>query len=146
MKYLLVSMAFAFLGGFALAPSASGGQAVAQGADASGAAKQESPFACNRLALTPAQRQRHFGELGPALRSVRKSVRELPDGYEFEFPADPATVQLVAEWAAGERLCCPFFDIEIRMEKEGGPAWLRLTGRPGTKDFIKVDGADWVRQ
>jgi hypothetical protein len=59
----------------------------------------ESPFACNRLALTPEQRKRHFDELGPALRSLRKSVRELPNGYGFEFPADSKTIELVAEWA-----------------------------------------------
>ncbi len=108
---------------------------------AQAAEPQESPFACNRLALTPEQRTRHFDELGPKLRSLRKDVRELPNGYEFEFPSDPATVQLVAEWAAGERACCPFFDIEMRLEREGGPFWLRLTGREGVKQFIRVDGA-----
>src|SRR5215469_2977327 len=89
----------------------------------------ESPFACDRQALTPAARKRHFDELGPALRSLRKTVRELPDGYEFEFSPDLQTIQLVAEWAAGERLCCPFFDIDLRMDREHGKFWLRLTGR-----------------
>lgn len=107
---------------------------------------RQSPFACDRLALDPEARKRHFDELGPALRSLRKAVRELPDGYEFQFPADPATIALVAEWAAGERLCCPFFDIQLRMEPENGPFWLRLTGRKGTKHFIKVDGASWIKQ
>ncbi len=78
------------------------------------AKRPQSPFACNRLAHTPEQRKRHFDELGPKLRSLRKSVRELPSGYEFEFPADSNTVQLVAEWAVGERACCPFFDIDMR--------------------------------
>ena len=67
------------------------------------AKRSESPFACNRLALTPERRKRHFDELGPKLRLLKKSVRELPNGYEFEFPADSNTVQLVAEWAVGER-------------------------------------------
>ena len=106
----------------------------------------ESPFACNRLALTPEQRKRHFDELGPQLLSLRKDVRELPNGYEFELPADFKTVQLVAEWAAGERACCPFFDIEMRLEREGGPLWLRLTGREGVKQFIHADGAAWVKK
>lgn len=109
-------------------------------------AKQESPFACDQLALTPGQRKRHFDELGPTLRSMRKSIRELDNGYEFEFAPDLATVQLVAEWAAGERLCCPFFNIELRMESDGGPMWLRLTGRKGTKEFIKADAAAWIKQ
>jgi hypothetical protein len=82
--------------------------------------RSESPFACNRLALTPEQRKRHFDELGPKLRSLKKSVRELPNGYEFEFSPDSNTVQLVAEWAVGERACCPFFDIDMRLVREGG--------------------------
>jgi hypothetical protein len=91
-------------------------------------------------------RKRHFEELGPKLRSLRKSVRELKNGYEFEFPGDSATYQLLTEWAIQERLCCPFFDIRLRLEPEGGPLWLRLSGREGTKEFIKVDGASWVAQ
>jgi hypothetical protein len=102
-------------------------------------AKNESPFACDRAALSPEKRKRHFDELGPALRSLRKSTHELADGFEFEFPADAATYQLLAEWVGGERLCCPFFDIDLRLEREGGAFWLRLTGREGVKQFIKSD-------
>lgn len=112
----------------------------------SATADHQSPFACDRLALDPVARKRHFDELGPTLRSMRKAVHELPDGFEFQFSPDPQTVALVAEWAAGERLCCPFFNIELRMEPEGGPLWLRLTGRKGTKDFIRVDAASWIKQ
>jgi hypothetical protein len=106
----------------------------------------ESPFACDRMALDPEARRRHFVELGPALRGLKKGVRELSDGYEFQFPSDPKTIAMVAEWAAGERLCCPFFDIQLRMEHEDGPFWLRLTGRKGTKEFIKADAAAWIKQ
>lgn len=103
-------------------------------------------FACNRLALDSEARKRHFDELMPALRAMRKAVRELPDGYEFEFPSDPKSIAMVAEWAAGERLCCPFFNIELRLEAEDGPFWLRLTGRKGTKEFIKLGAAGWINQ
>jgi hypothetical protein len=106
---------------------------------------QESPFACDRSALSPAQRARHFDELGPTLRSMKTGVRELPDGYAFAFPSDPKSVALIAEWAAGERACCPFFDIDVRMEREHGPVWLTLTGRPGTKDFVAMDFAGWFK-
>ncbi len=105
-----------------------------------------SPFACDRSALTPEQRKHHFDELGPQLRSKVKSVHELKDGYEFEFTPDFPTIQLVAEWAAGERLCCPFFDIDIKMEREHGTFWLRLTGREGVKQFIRVDFERWFKQ
>ena len=110
------------------------------------AGQTSSPFACDRLALNAEQRKRHFGQLGPELRTLAKGVRELPDGYEFEFPADPATFKLVAEWAAGEHLCCPFFDIDLRLEREHGAFWLRLTGREGVKQFVKADFGKWFKQ
>ena len=53
---------------------------------------------------------------------------------------------MLAEWIDQERRCCPFFDIDLRVEREGGPLSMRLTGRPGTKEFIRVDGASWVAQ
>jgi len=107
---------------------------------------RESAFACDRTALTPEARKRHFEELGPALRERRKSVREVKDGFEFEFPSDPATFQLVTEWASGEHLCCPFFDIDVRLERERGALWLRLTGREGVKQFVKADFARWFQK
>jgi hypothetical protein len=108
-------------------------------------ARRESPFACDRLALSAEARKKHFDELGPQLRALKTGVRELSNGYAFQFLADLKTVQLLAEWAAGERLCCPFLNIEIRMEPEGGPMWLTLTGRDGTKDFIRADAGAWIR-
>lgn len=109
------------------------------------AIRKASPFFCNRMALNPAERKRHFDELGPKLLSLRKGVRELETGYEFEFPSDAATYQLLSEWAIQERRCCPFFDIGLRLEPDNGPIWLSLTGRPGTKDFIKLDAPKWVK-
>jgi hypothetical protein len=135
---LAATIALATIAGF-------GPQAAAQQSNSSPNPKPESPFACNRLALTSEQRKRHFEELGPQLRSLRTGVSELPDGFEFEFPADMKTYQLVAEWTAGERLCCPFFDIDLRSEREGGPVWLRLTGRDGVKQFIAADFVKWLK-
>jgi hypothetical protein len=97
------------------------------------------PLACNAFALSPEARKRHFEEVGPALLKLKKSTRELSDGYEFEFPTDNKTYQLLTEWALKERLCCPFLEIGLRFDREGGPLWLRLTGRPATKEFIKAE-------
>jgi hypothetical protein len=110
------------------------------------ATAKDSPFACDRLALTPEVRARHFEVLGPALRAARLAVRELSDGYEFEFPSDANTLAMLEEWIAQERLCCPFFDIDLRFEREGGPTSMRLTGRPGTKDFIRADFTPWFQK
>ena len=98
-----------------------------------------SAFACNAFALSPEVRKRHFEEVGPALLKLKKSMRELPDGYELELPTDNKTYQLLTEWVFQERLCCPFFDVALRFDRENGPLWLRLTGRLGTKEFIKEE-------
>src|SRR6266487_4880734 len=84
---------------------------------------KDAPFVCDRLALSPEARKRHFKELGPMLAALRLGARELPDGYEFKFPSDAKTVAMLEEWMGQERLCCPFFHIDLRLEREGGPAW-----------------------
>jgi hypothetical protein len=108
-------------------------------------AKGESPFVCDRLALSPAIRKRHFEELGPALMARKTAAHELPDGYELQFPSDTKTLVMLTEWIEQERLCCPFFDIDLRFVPEGGPVWMRLTGRPGTKDFMRAAAA-WIQK
>jgi hypothetical protein len=136
MKTLFVFIIMAFL---ALLYVVSGRSIAADETTLSQSAKRGSPFACNAFALSPEVRKNHFEELGPALLKLKKSTRELPDGYEFELPPDNKTYQLLTEWAFQERLCCPFFDIDLRFDRENGPLWLRLTGRPGTKEFIKEE-------
>jgi hypothetical protein len=137
---LIVASVLAMLAGAVFVRNAS-----AQRNEKSAKPKQESPLACDRVALTPEQRKRHFDELGPTLRSLKTTARELPNGFEFQFPSDMKTYQLAAEWAAGERVCCPFFEIDLRSEPEGGPVWLRLTGRDGVKEFIHAEGAAWIK-
>src|SRR5215470_8083206 len=106
--------------------------------------QKESPFACDKNALSPAERKRHFDELGPALHKLATGIHELSDGYEFQFRNDATTYKLLTEWVYQETACCPFFDIAVRLDREGGPLWLRLTGRPGTKEFIQADFGPWL--
>jgi hypothetical protein len=105
----------------------------------------QSPFYCDREALSPAERTRHFDVLEPALIAKRQAVRELPDGYEIQFASDKQTFQDMAEFVEAERRCCPFFDIALRVTPEHGPLWVRFSGRAGTKQFIEADGAEWIR-
>ena len=102
-----------------------------------GAAK-ESPFACNVSGISAEQRPRYLA-LAKKLVSTKQEVRELADGYAFGFPVEASTIQDLAEFITYERLCCPFFDLEIVVEREGGPAWLRLRGREGVKEFIRIE-------
>ena len=98
----------------------------------------ESPLACNMAALSDEQRQRIL-VLVKQIRAAGQELRELPDGYALRLPAESSTVRDVAEYITLERLCCPFFRFEMEVEKEGGPMWLRLTGREGVKDFTKLE-------
>jgi hypothetical protein len=139
-------ISMAAMAGAILSSTGFPGRACAQAADTPAKSKQESPFACNAFALSPEERNRHFDELSPALRALKKSVRELEDGYAFEFPANAATLQLLTEWTIQERICCPFLDITLHLEREGGPLWVYLSGRKGTKEFLRIDVAKWIRQ
>ena len=99
---------------------------------------QESPLACNMLALDPEGRKRHKA-VSERMRAAIKEAQELPDGYAFRFSAEQDTILLVSEFISRERLCCPFFRFELIAEQEDGPLWLRLRGREGVKEFIKAE-------
>ena len=99
---------------------------------------RESPFACNIAGLSTEQRKR-YTVLVKKLQSSQQEIRELADGYAIKFPIEESTIQELAEFITYERLCCPFFDLEIVLEREGGPAWLRLRGRDGVKEFIRTE-------
>jgi hypothetical protein len=99
---------------------------------------QESPLACNMLALDAEGRKRHKA-VSEQMRAAVKEVQPLPDGYAFRFDAEQATILLVSEFIARERLCCPFFRFELIAEQESGPLWLRLRGREGVKGFIEAE-------
>jgi hypothetical protein len=144
-KLLVLALAAIALGTFAFSKMPSHGSVSAQQNKMTEAKQKESPFACDTMALTPEIRKRHFDVLGPALRDLRKNVRELPDGYEFEFPNELPTYQMLTEWAFQESQCCPFFDIEVRLDRERGALVMRLSGREGTKAFMQQDAARWIQ-
>jgi hypothetical protein len=120
--------------------------ALASAASTAASPKHESPFACVESALSPAERKQHFEEYGPRLRARLQRIQELPNGYEFAFENTPETYRTLSAWMFQERLCCPFFDLELRIDREGGPLWLKLTGREGVKQFITAEFDPWFRR
>lgn len=102
-------------------------------------------FACNMKAMSPEARKRQSEILSPALRSSKLSLKELSDGYEFKFPSDAKTYQMVAEWIGNERLCCPFFDFDLRVGKASDPMSLSISGPEGVKQFIQAELAGMIR-
>ena len=73
------------------------------------------------------------------LFSKIEEVRELTDGYEFRLADDPRVLTKLSEFVSLERLCCPFLRFAVEVEAEGGPVWLRLSGREGVKEFIREE-------
>lgn len=95
-------------------------------------------FYCNIKALNPAERV-HHKQITDKLITVRKEIVEKEKGYEFQFSQSTVSLAELADWAAAESKCCPFFDFHIDMEREGRLLCLRLTGEEGIKPFIRVE-------
>jgi hypothetical protein len=100
--------------------------------------ENESPFACDMSALTGEQKKRLL-DLQKELQTKKQETKELPDGFAFRLASDSETLRNAAEFITYERLCCPFFDFELTVDREGGPMWLKLKGRDGVKDFIRSE-------
>ena len=98
----------------------------------------ESPFACDMSAIADADRPTHLANI-EALFSVVQEVTELPNGYRFRLPGESQVWMLASDWVALERLCCPFFDFSLTIEREHGPIYLTLSGREGVKPFIMAE-------
>ena len=142
--FLIVAITASILAGCAFSHIVAERQAAAQ-QPSSANSKPETPFFCDRTALTPEQRKRQQ-ELSKILRGSVLGIQELPDGFEFEFSPDPANYQALAEFTPLERACCPCFDVSIRLDREGGKLWWRLTGREGVKQFIKAEFSPWIKR
>jgi hypothetical protein len=97
-----------------------------------------SPFYCNTKSLSKAE-WAHKNQISAKMRTARVEINELADGYAFRY--QPGSVSLVelADWVDSEARCCPFFDMAISVEREGGPVWLMLRGKDGVKQFIRSE-------
>jgi hypothetical protein len=99
---------------------------------------QESPFACDMTAFTPAERKEHIAAIEQVFGAVEE-VQEVSDGYAFRLPNETTMILKLAGFIAKERLCCPFFGFSLELEPDGGALWLSLTGRDGVKPFIQAE-------
>ena len=97
---------------------------------------RSAPVACEMTAIPQAQRQAHI-ETSKELFSQIQEFRELENGYAFRFAQD--VLVKLAQFVELERLCCPFLNFVVEVEEDGGPVWLRLTGRDGVKAFIREE-------
>jgi hypothetical protein len=101
-------------------------------------ALKESPLACDMSAIEPGLREQHMAR-GRELFRAATEILELPDGYAFRLIGETDSLIKAAEFISLEKLCCPFLCFVIEVEPEGGPLWLRMTGREGVKAFIREE-------
>jgi hypothetical protein len=50
----------------------------------------------------------------------------------------------IAEWITRERLCCPCITFAIEFQDQRGPMAVRMTGRPGIKQFLLTEFHDKI--
>ncbi len=89
-------------------------------------------------AIEPGRREQHIATGRELFRTVEE-IMELPDGYAFRLSGGQNLLVKAAEFISLEKLCCPFAGFALEVEPEGGPVWLRLTGREGVKAFIREE-------
>jgi hypothetical protein len=104
----------------------------------------ETSFYCDMLALSPAQRTAHQRNSAQLFGSLVQETRELPDGYAFRF--DGVHYQLVADFIANERLCCPFLTFGLTVAAQRGPVWLQLTAKGDVKPFLQEELRPFVAE
>jgi len=76
------------------------------------------------------------------IASLKKQViekKEIKDGYTYKFKGTDNVVDELADFIKTERLCCDFFDFELKVAGDASSAWLTITGAEGAKDFIKTE-------
>ncbi len=96
-------------------------------------------------ALSSEQRTRH-NELAALLQVSFSAIRELPDGFDFEFAWSRDTYDALSQITPLEHACCPFFNIGVRIESESNKLYWLLTGRDGIKDFIRAELGAWFER
>ena len=69
-------------------------------------------------------------------RGVKLDFRELPDGYEFRFPA--SRIEALARFIVNERRCCPFVNFEL-LVGASDDVRLRMTGPPGAREVLQAE-------
>lgn len=97
------------------------------------------PVACTLSEPDLAQRR---AGLFADLARRRQEVRWLPEGVTLRYSSEQETLALLGELIRLEHQCCPFLLFQLTVEPGGGPAWLELTGPPGTRDFLALEIGD----
>lgn len=95
------------------------------------------PVACCTDAIPIAQHARWL-EVVQRVYARACQLVELDAGYALRLPGDADTLMLAAEHIMWDRRCCAFLRWELRVEPEGGPLWLSMTGSAAAKAMLRT--------
>jgi hypothetical protein len=96
------------------------------------------PVACN---LSAAELRERGEDVVAPLFARAQRAEELPDGYQFSFPAEADGVRDLLEFILSERDCCPFFTFELTFDSPHDSVRLSLRGGEGVKEFVTASFA-----
>ena len=97
--------------------------------------EKNSALYCKLDAIPPEKQEAHLANARRLLQEDYLALKELPDGYAFQFTAEK--YEMIAEYIALERLCCGFFTFALKITPHQGPIWLHIHGNEQIKAFLK---------
>ena len=95
---------------------------------------EEQNLVCQISALNSVQQAKHQA-LTKQILSTKHVVKEIPAGYEIDFPYNTSLFLEISEWISLEHLCCPFFTFNLQVGK--GKLQLSITGNDLVKQFLR---------
>src|ERR1041385_8064265 len=96
--------------------------------------EQKTNLSCK---LTSPELQKRKTTVIDSLQKQILGKKELDNGFSFRFPGNDVTIDRLNEFIKTERQCCPFFNFDLKITGDTNSVWMDVTGRDGTKEFIK---------
>lgn len=89
--------------------------------------------------LTSHEMQKRKSSVILELKKQIIEKKDLGNGYEFKFKGSDKIVDQLVDFVKTERLCCSFFNFNLKISGDATYCWLIITGPKGTSDFIKTE-------
>lgn len=83
---------------------------------------------------TPELRERKATVIA-SLKGLVKERTELESGFLYQFEGSDENLDRLIDFIKTERICCDFFTFDLKIRRDS--AFLKITGPPGAKDFLK---------
>ena len=102
-------------------------------------------LACNLSVFTAEQRRRHEADCSKLFHQA-SDIRELPRGIALQLTNEPGALSLATGFVTRESQCCPFLDFDLHFEPPYTHIQLSITGPEGSREFLKEEFADLLRE